>query len=241
MGQTDRGNTPCPVRPESPIRQMGRVQDVSRGVPNLCPMQVRMSKLPTEPIAKDVLATDGGETARKALDPVAHAASLLPGYSVSVPDYQLGFSGLVDEFERQCSALARDDLSRPEQMLLAQAHTLDAIFGKLMAMARDRQGYNPDGEERYMRIALKAQNQCRTTLETLLHYKRPPMVIARQANVTSGPQQVNNTLSIESGPNKLLEQTDGERLDARAARADGEVDSHLEAVGAVHRTEDGGG
>ena len=203
----------------------------------------KRNRVPAVPDAGNtpVVRSEQAELARKALDPVTHAASLLPGYSVSVPDYQLGVSALVDEYERQCSALARGDLSRPEQMLLAQAHTLDAIFGKLMAMARNNQGYSSETEERYMRIALKAQNQCRTTLETPLHYKRPPMVIARQANVTSGPQQVNNTLNIENGPNKLLEQPDGERLDTRAARADGSDDSRLEAVGGVHRTEDGGG
>lgn len=99
----------------------------------------------------------------------------MPGYSGSVPDSQLGFSGLVDEYEHQCSALARGGLSRPEQMLLAETHTLDAVFGTLVAMARDNHGYSSETEERYMRIALKARNQCRTTLETLLHYKRPRM------------------------------------------------------------------
>ena len=78
-------------------------------------------------------------------------------------------------------------------------------------------------------------------LESLVTLKNPQTIIAQQANVTSGPQQVNNSLTIESGPNKLLEQTNGERLDARAARADVAADSPVEAVGSVHRTEDGGG
>jgi len=47
-----------------------------------------------------------------------------------------------------------------------------------------------DAAERYMRLALKAQGQCRATLETLAVIKNPPL-FARQANITSSPQQVN--------------------------------------------------
>ena len=36
--------------------------------------------------------------------------------------------------------------------------------------------------ETYMRLALKAQSQCRATLETLANIKNPPTVFARQAN-----------------------------------------------------------
>ena len=49
--------------------------------------------------------------------------------------------------------------------------------------------------EAYMRMALRAQNQVRLTLETINTIKSPPVVIAKQANITSGPQQVNNVLS----------------------------------------------
>ena len=92
-----------------------------------------------------------------------------------------------------------------------------------------------------MRLPLRVQSQCRATVDTLLGRTAPPMVIARQANVTSGPQQINNTVAVESWQNELLEQTDGERLDARATRANVGADPNLEAVGAVHRPEDGRG
>jgi hypothetical protein len=46
--------------------------------------------------------------------------------------------------------------------------------------------------EIYLRLALKAQNQCRMTLETLATIKNPPAVFAKQANIAHGPQQVNN-------------------------------------------------
>ena len=45
-------------------------------------------------------------------------------------------------------------------------------------------------------MALKAQDQSRRTLETLAQMKKPAVVIAQQANITQGPQQVNNNLSV---------------------------------------------
>lgn len=48
----------------------------------------------------------------------------------------------------------------------------------------------PTRESGRFRMALKAQNQCRMTLETLATIENPPVVFARQANVTTGPQQI---------------------------------------------------
>jgi hypothetical protein len=46
--------------------------------------------------------------------------------------------------------------------------------------------------ENYMRMAMRAQNQCRMTLETLATIKNPPVVFAKQANINNGGQkQVN--------------------------------------------------
>jgi hypothetical protein len=45
-----------------------------------------------------------------------------------------------------------------------------------------------------MRLALKAQSQCRATLETAAAMKNSqPVAFVRQANVAHGPQQVNNS------------------------------------------------
>jgi hypothetical protein len=64
--------------------------------------------------------------------------------------------------------------------------------------------------EIFMRVALKAQSQCRATLETLAAIKNPPLVYAKQANVTTGPQQINNgtmrTGEKQIQPNKLLKE-----------------------------------
>ena len=96
----------------------------------------------------------------------------------------------------------------------------------------------------YLRLALKAQGQCRATLETLATIKNPPTVFARQANIANGPQQVNNGVSFartgnsQSEPNELLE-AHGERLDIPAASTTGAGDQALASVGARNRSTNG--
>jgi hypothetical protein len=69
-------------------------------------------------------------------------------------------------------------------------------------------------------MALRAQSQCRATLETLATVKNPPVVFAKQANIANGPQQVNNTLNasphaggIPNAPNELLEASHEQPMD----------------------------
>jgi len=105
------------------------------------------------------------------------------------------------------------------------------------------------GFEANLRYALRAQAQCRATLETLAVIKAGPPVFARQANIAHGPQQVNNGTPPppRAGENpgseqpKLLEASEGERLDTGAAGAAGRGNPPLEAVGAEHRPPDARG
>ena len=86
-----------------------------------------------------------------------------------------------------------------------------ANFGKNMVPSA---GLEPATEyvdhlDRYMRLALKAQGQCRATLETLATIKNPPVVFARQANIAQGPQQVNNVVSVsrDAQPTRAAKRT----------------------------------
>jgi hypothetical protein len=88
-----------------------------------------------------------------------------------------------------------------------------------------------DAADRYMRLALKAQGQCRATLETLAAIKNPPVVIARQANVSHGPQQINNTVNLD----KTFE------TGTRAPAAAGGGDTALEAMVEIDRPANQGG
>jgi hypothetical protein len=140
-------------------------------------------------------------------------------------------------------------------MLNAQAVSLNSIFAELARRSALNVGEHMDAMERYMRLALKAQGQCRATLETLAAIKNPPVVFARQANISNGPQQVNNGVladsrsntrapaqacgEIENQQTKLLQGTrhGGTTLDAGATGTPARGDQTLETVGAVHRTE----
>lgn len=154
---------------------------------------------------------------------------------------------LINELSVQCKAVTDGSMARPEAMLTAQAHTLDTLFSDLVRRAYSHTGLDPF--ERIMRLALRVQNQSRATVETLAAIKNPPMVFAKQANVTTGPQQVNNgqfttsthagAREIESRPNKLLEQTNGERMETRAASGAGRGDTELETVGTINRAANG--
>jgi hypothetical protein len=102
-----------------------------------------------------------------------------------------------------------------------------------------------DRLEQYMRLALKAQSQCRATLETLAQMKNPP-VFTPQANV-AGQQVVNNgticrrpRAGNETTPNELLE-APGERMDGRETRRAGKGDQALAAVGPLNGSENGRG
>lgn len=137
----------------------------------------------------------------------------------------LGAQGLTESLEAlntQVKEVQAGDLGGIERTLVAQASTLDAIFNELASRAARNMGEYLNATETYLRLALKAQTQCRATLETLAAIKNPPIIYARQANVTTGPQQVNNTIApdtrtreTENTPPQLLEEQHGERLDTR--------------------------
>ena len=178
--------------------------------------------------------------ARFAMGPALTAAVTVQSYSFNLPGADVQLPDLVNELAEQCKAVQRGDLHQSESILISQAHALNAIFNKLAWMAKENISSNFDASERLLRLGLKAQTQCRATIETLATVKNPPVVIARQANVTSGPQQINNGVAREnqSEQNKLLEQTDGERLDTGTAGQTGSSDLAMAAVGAVNGTQD---
>lgn len=149
---------------------------------------------------------------------------------------------LVDALREQSAAVNCGDIKRTEAMLMSQATALQTLFARLTERAMDNDTI--PAFEANMRMALRAQSQCRATLETLATIKNPPIVYARQANVTSGPQQINNGMlassqagEIENQPNKLLEAQHGNYVDTGTARAASGADSELATVGEIDRAE----
>ncbi len=186
--------------------------------------------------------------AAMALRPSVNAAAVIVEYSKSLGEQDVG--ALAAVLATGAADMWAGDMKKAEAMLYAQAHALQAIFMNFSRRAL-KQEYQKNLES-FLRLGLKAQNQCRMTLETLATIKNPPVVFARQANINNGgQQQVNNapaptTRTFRAGApapaanfqidrTELLESDDGERLDSGAAGTSGGFDSHLEAMGAFHR------
>jgi len=171
--------------------------------------------------------------------PEVRAGVTVDSFSKTFGDTDLG--ALIGELQKQSKRVHSGDLKRAESMLIAQAHTLDAIFNELARRSAMNMGEYLDATERYMRLALKAQTQCRATLETLATVKNPPVVFAKQANIANGPQQINNGQPVPAcektviEQNKLLEHQHGEWLDTGTTSAASGVDTQLEALGAINR------
>ncbi len=186
--------------------------------------------------------------ARTVLRPTVQAAVTLREYGKSYGNLEL--SGLVDALTVQTKAVTDGDLGRGEAMLTAQAHVLDAVFNNLAGRAINAEYL--DNFDRYLKLALRAQSQCRATWETLATMKNPPMMgYVRQANIAHGPQQVNNAASTASDPSrprenanlqsKLLEENSGERLDIGATGASGRANPAMAPLGKGDGTKDSGG
>lgn len=179
--------------------------------------------------------------ARMALRPSYHSAVIVEKYSKNLlGDQDLGT--LVDVLAAGMEDLRNGDSKRIEAMLYGQAHSLQAIFTNLARLAFVQD--HLDDYETIMRLAMKAQNQCRATLETLSTIKNPPVLIARQANINNGgQQQVNNGRPPDPAcqeishfsETELLEDDHGQRLDTRTSRESSGPDPRVETVGAVHR------
>jgi hypothetical protein len=136
--------------------------------------------------------------ARTVLRPTVQASITLKEYGKAYG--QLDLQSLVDSLTCQVSEINRGDMSRAEAMLTAQAHTLDAIFNNLACRAALNMGEYIDACDKYLKLALRAQSQCRSTLETLATVKNPPVMgYVRQANIAHGPQQVNNAPATTDG------------------------------------------
>jgi hypothetical protein len=147
-------------------------------------------------------------------------------------------SELVAELEAQVNAVKSRDLGRGEAMLVAQTHTLDALFNFLVRKATSAEYLSQ--YEALLKLALRAQSQCRSTWEAISSIQNPPVAgYVKQANIAHN-QQVNNAPcaeEIDKPPSKLLEQTDHEPdqwLDTGAPTAAERVDSQVEALGEIH-------
>ena len=161
---------------------------------------------------------------------------------------EIDLTSLVLALDDTVERVRGGSLADAEALLMSQAVVLNAIFVHLGQLGKQATLLDP--YEKHMRLAFKAQAQCRATCETLAAIKNPPVVFTRQANIAQGPQQVINGPVVngaparaaiqESAPNKLLE-AHGERLDGDTTDAAGGGNQAMATVGALDGTADARG
>ena len=113
-------------------------------------------------------------------------------------------------------------------ILANQAIALQSLFARLTERALSQNSMS--NIEAFMKLALRAQNQCRATLEALAAINKPPSIHAIQANVATNQQ-------INYSQNQLLGDDDDLRQDTRTSAAEKAVNPKMEALGEVHGAE----
>ena len=159
---------------------------------------------------------------------------------------EVDLSELITDLQKKAETIQDGNMKPVEAMLYGQAMALQTIFTNLARRSAMNAGEYIDAADKYMRLALKAQSQCRATLETLAEIKNP-MPYIKQANIANGPQQVNNGKSTQYAQahapagnsqtlqNELLEHQHGDTLEFGTTGQTVGADTHLEAVGTVQR------
>lgn len=130
--------------------------------------------------------------ARKLLDPAFKNAAASAGFidkmlgGIEKP----GVTDYADNLIAKAEKAALGDLAMASRMLATQAVTLDAMFAELARRCAMNMGDYINASERYGRLALKAQSNCRATLEALAKLHQPREQTVRHVHVNEGGQAV---------------------------------------------------
>lgn len=127
-------------------------------------------------------------------------SAVVLAYKGNIAGDRIDLSDILDSMQQSSEMLQSDTpLLLAERILMSQAQSLNAVFCD-MAKRANRQEYVAN-MDKLLRLALKAQSQCRATLETLANIKNPPIVFAKHANIANhqqiNNQQVNHTAQSE--------------------------------------------
>jgi len=136
--------------------------------------------------------------------------------------------------EAACEAIKGGDLTLAEELLTSQALVLNALFNQsvqVASMVIAPGGSDPTFPERYMKLALKAQEQSRKTLQTLADLKHPK----RQTIFIKNQQ---NLLQLEQQQQHALKEGTYAPLDIGSTTEATASNPTVEAVGAIERPQD---
>ena len=137
--------------------------------------------------------TGGQAVARALLEPSFRhglSASAFVSKMIGTAEEMPGVMDYADQVESAGTKAAGGDLDIPSRMLAAQAITLDSMFTEFARRAAMNMSDYLDAAERYGRLALKAQSNCRATLEALAKLHQPHEQIVRHVHVNDGGQAI---------------------------------------------------
>jgi len=139
---------------------------------------------------------------RNALSASAFAEKMLAD-SIEKP----GVSDYFGHVDKVAKAAEGGDLAIASRMLASQAITLDSMFTELARRAALNMGESVNAAETYGRLALRAQSNCRSTLEALAKLHQPREQTVRHVHVNEGGRAVitdqlhHHTGAAENGEN----------------------------------------
>ncbi|NML94967.1 hypothetical protein [Novosphingobium olei] len=131
--------------------------------------------------------------ARKLLQPQLRNAATASTFAMKVLGDDVEKPGIMDFLDHVQKATVKaesGDLAIASAMLASQAVTLDAMFTELARRAAVNMGEYINAAERYGRLALKAQSNCRATLEALAKLHQPREQTVRHVHVNEGGKAV---------------------------------------------------
>jgi hypothetical protein len=188
--------------------------------------------------------TEGQAFTRAFAGPFVTSGHALQRIQEPIGNSQASHSDYVSAMVTASDKVNAGNMKDVEAFLVSQAMVLNGWFGELSRRAINNLKTPEyfEGAQALFKMAMKAQNQARMTLETLSNIKNPPVVYAKQANISNGPQQVNNTLHAhatekQNPPSKLLEATHEAPMDNGTTGGACPKDSQVEAVAEINRPE----
>jgi hypothetical protein len=139
-------------------------------------------------------ATEGMLDALAAMDPLLRHADLAGSFSSDI----MGIYGIepplwaenTTALNKRISKAVNGDRRLASRILASQAVSLDTMFTALARRAGANMGEYPHATDRYMRLALKAQSNCRATLEALARLHMPREQTIKHVHVNEGGQAI---------------------------------------------------
>ena len=140
-------------------------------------------------IAANKDTSDARRLAEVGLDPAAHGMAALRLYNK-------GSFGAIDTTEtylvmqEHAKAAKGGDITRYRAMLAMQADALNSIFTEMARRAACNMGEYINASQLYLRLGLKAQAQCRSTIEALDRLTTGHLQTVKHVHVNEGGQAV---------------------------------------------------